>query len=55
MKYSMWPLLKRDGLSTQYVTLVLLWNYVVGYNPLRIPDQRKLLQYVTLVSVHASQ
>ena len=55
MKYSMWPLLKRDGLSTQYITLVLLWNYVLGYNPFRIPDQRKPLQYVTLVSVHSSQ
>jgi alpha-1,3-glucosyltransferase len=34
--FSMWPLLKRDGLGVQYTALVILWNYLVGYNPLAI-------------------
>jgi alpha-1,3-glucosyltransferase len=36
--FSMWPLLKREGLSVQYIALVVLWNYLVGYNPLVIPS-----------------
>ena len=36
--FSMWPLLKRDGLGVQYTALVILWNYLVGYNPLAIPS-----------------
>lgn len=46
----MWPLLKRDGLSIHYIALTILWNYVIGYNPLRISSSRKLLKYSTLVS-----
>ena len=34
--FSMWPLLKRDGLGVQYIALVVFWNYLVGYNPLAI-------------------
>lgn len=49
----MWPLLKRDGLAIQYISLTILWNYVLGYNPLRISPQRKLLRYTTLVSIHS--
>lgn len=51
--YSMWPLLKRDGLGVQYVALVLLWNYVIGHNPLR----QSALKYLTSVrcsSIHAN-
>lgn len=44
-RYSMWPLLKRDGLGVQYVALVLLWNYVIGHNPLR----QSALKYLTSV------
>ena len=33
--YSMWPLLKRDGLVLPYLAMLLLWNRLVGYNPLR--------------------
>ncbi|KAF5360802.1 hypothetical protein D9756_004908 [Leucocoprinus leucothites] len=36
--FSMWPLLKKDGLSLQYFTLLLLWNKLIGYNPLRLPS-----------------
>ncbi|GAA5830036.1 hypothetical protein JCM11251_006851 [Rhodosporidiobolus azoricus] len=31
--FSMFPLLLRDGLPTQYIALLLLWNYSIGYNP----------------------
>ncbi|KAI0087799.1 ALG6, ALG8 glycosyltransferase family-domain-containing protein [Irpex rosettiformis] len=31
--FSMWPLLKRDGLGLQYFVLLLLWNRMVGYSP----------------------
>ncbi|EJU03327.1 ALG6 ALG8 glycosyltransferase [Dacryopinax primogenitus] len=33
---TMWPLLSRDGQGMNYFLLLLLWNYVIGYNPLRI-------------------
>ena len=42
---SMWPLLKRDGLGVQYLALTLLWNYVIGHNPLR----QTALRYLTSV------
>lgn len=31
--FSMWPLLQRDGLTLQYVTLILLWNWSIGFRP----------------------
>ncbi|KAH9936376.1 ALG6, ALG8 glycosyltransferase family-domain-containing protein [Fomitopsis serialis] len=33
--FSMWPLLKRDGLGASYIAMTLLWNRLVGYNPFR--------------------
>ncbi|KAF9475649.1 glucosyltransferase [Pholiota conissans] len=35
--FSMWPLLKRDGLGVQYIATLLLWNRMIGYNPVRLP------------------
>ncbi|KAL1710999.1 glycosyltransferase family 57 protein [Schizophyllum commune] len=35
--FSMWPLLKRDGLGAQYIALLLLWNRLIGYNPAKLP------------------
>ncbi|KAI5835155.1 glycosyltransferase family 57 protein, partial [Schizophyllum commune Tattone D] len=35
--FSMWPLLKRDGLGVQYIALLLLWNRLIGYNPAKLP------------------
>jgi len=35
-KYSMWPLLKRDGLGVQYIATLLLWCRLVGHNPFRL-------------------
>ncbi|KAF9533133.1 ALG6, ALG8 glycosyltransferase family-domain-containing protein [Crepidotus variabilis] len=34
--FSMWPLLKRDGLGVQYIAMLLLWNRLIGYNPVRL-------------------
>ncbi|KAF9077817.1 glucosyltransferase [Rhodocollybia butyracea] len=34
--FSMWPLLKKEGLALQYFALTLLWNRLIGYNPLKI-------------------
>ncbi|KAG7088380.1 hypothetical protein E1B28_012381 [Marasmius oreades] len=45
--FSMWPLLKRDGLGAQYVALLLLWNRVIGHNPLRFPIQN-LVQFISI-------
>ncbi|KAF8073702.1 glycosyltransferase family 57 protein [Lyophyllum atratum] len=44
--FSMWPLLKRDGLGVQYIATLLLWNRLVGYNPLRLP-QRSFIQILS--------
>ncbi|GAA5874929.1 hypothetical protein JCM16303_004946 [Sporobolomyces ruberrimus] len=55
--FSMFPLLKKDGLVTQYIVLTLLWNYLIGYNPfkLRAGSFVKLLSitsYTTILSLH---
>jgi len=44
--FSMWPLLKRDGLGVQYIATLLLWNRLVGYNPFRIP-QKSFIQVLS--------
>jgi len=46
--FSMWPLLKRDGLVVQYIALTLLWNRLIGYNPFRI-HKASLLDFFALV------
>lgn len=46
--HSMWPLLKRDGLGTQCIATLLVWNRLIGYNPLRLKGT--LLRYLSLVS-----
>jgi ALG6, ALG8 glycosyltransferase family len=43
---SMWPLLRRDGQAVQYIALLLLWNYLIGYNPFR----QMILKYLTLAT-----
>lgn len=40
--FSMWPLLRRDGLTVQYIGLLSLWNYAIGHNPLRQSSLRPL-------------
>ncbi|KAJ4482066.1 glucosyltransferase [Lentinula aciculospora] len=34
--FSMWPLLKKDGLALPYFALVLLWNRIIGHNPINV-------------------
>ncbi|KAF8645218.1 hypothetical protein AX16_008045 [Volvariella volvacea WC 439] len=55
--FSMWPLLKRDGLGAQYIAALLLWNRLIGYNPFGHSRQSfiGLLSigfYVAAVSIH---
>jgi alpha-1,3-glucosyltransferase len=45
----MWPLLKRDGQGLNYVVLTLLWNYVIGYDPLTLSSS--LVKIISLVSL----
>ncbi|KAL4064874.1 glycosyltransferase family 57 protein [Scleroderma yunnanense] len=47
--FSMWPLLKRDGLGVQYIATLLLWCRLVGHNPFRL----KTGSFVQLVSTVA--
>ncbi|KAG5635041.1 hypothetical protein H0H81_012625 [Sphagnurus paluster] len=37
--FSMWPLLKRDGLGAQYIAMLVIWNRLVGHNPFRVPSK----------------
>ncbi|KAK7681619.1 hypothetical protein QCA50_015352 [Cerrena zonata] len=45
--FSMWPLLQRDGQAIPYIALTLLWNRLIGYNPLR-PNKQIFLRYLSL-------
>ncbi len=44
---SMWPLLQKDGLGLQYSCLLVLWNYMIGYNPLTLAPS--IVKYFSLV------
>jgi alpha-1,3-glucosyltransferase len=48
---SMWPLLKRDGQGVQYIAMLLLWNRLVGYNPLRVRS-RGFVDFLSIVRGH---
>lgn len=45
----MWPLLKRDGLGLQYIAMLIFWNRMIGYNPLRLPSGT-FVQLLSLVT-----
>jgi alpha-1,3-glucosyltransferase len=56
----MWPLLSRNGLGVQYIALILLWNRLLGYNPLRLPSKSfvQLLSfavYTAALGLHAAE
>lgn len=34
--FSMWPLIKKDGLGLQYLAMLLLWNRLIGHNPFKL-------------------
>ncbi|GAA6048700.1 hypothetical protein JCM3770_002028 [Rhodotorula araucariae] len=54
--FSMWPLLQRDGVATQYLALTLLWNFLIGYNPLSLRASfvkyLSLATYALILSLH---
>ncbi|KAL7417090.1 glycosyl transferase [Mrakia frigida] len=53
--FSLYPLLKKDGLSLRYTVITFLWNYILGAfnftNPLRSPPS--LLKYLSLLTYPA--
>ncbi|SCV68168.1 BQ2448_289 [Microbotryum intermedium] len=49
--FSMWPLLKRDGVGLAYLVLTFGWNYLIGYNPWTL--RRSFVKYLSLVSYAA--
>ncbi|GAA5908509.1 hypothetical protein JCM8208_002650 [Rhodotorula glutinis] len=55
--FSMWPLLQRDGVVTQYLALTALWNYAIGYNPLKLRASfvkyLSCTTYALILAVHA--
>ncbi|KAJ7212099.1 glycosyltransferase family 57 protein [Mycena pura] len=51
--FSMWPLLKRDGLGVPYIALTILWNRFLGYNPLRLPS-RSFIQLLSIAAYAAA-
>ncbi|GAA5869494.1 hypothetical protein JCM3774_001467 [Rhodotorula dairenensis] len=54
--FSMWPLLRRDGLALQYFALLATWNCAVGYNPWRLQQPvirtLSLTTYVFIAGLH---
>ena len=46
---SMWPLLQKDGLATQYIALTLLWNRLIGHSPFISLHQASFLDVFTWV------
>ncbi|KAK7048375.1 DNA replication helicase [Favolaschia claudopus] len=51
--FSMWPLLKRDGLGVQYIALTVLWNRLLGYNPINLPS-KSFIQLLSLAVYSAA-
>ncbi|KIY45614.1 ALG6, ALG8 glycosyltransferase, partial [Fistulina hepatica ATCC 64428] len=50
--FSMWPLLRRDGLGVQYIALQVLWNRLIGYNPFSIKSPLlKYFSFLILVAI----
>jgi len=47
--FSMWPLLRKDGLATQYIALTLLWNRLIGHSPCISLRQATFLDVFTWV------
>ncbi|KAI8452126.1 ALG6, ALG8 glycosyltransferase family-domain-containing protein [Phakopsora pachyrhizi] len=49
--FSMWPLLKRDGLSIQYLSLTILYNSLIDYNPFKLILTENLWSGTTISSL----
>ena len=53
----MWPLLKKDGLATQYIALTLLCNRLIGHGPFIVKSDifgHAYMGMVTLLFIDAS-
>ncbi|KAK9897791.1 glycosyltransferase family 57 protein [Cystobasidium minutum MCA 4210] len=44
--FSLYPLLKRDGLALPAIALTLFWNYSLGYNPFKLSSG--LVKYLSI-------
>jgi len=56
--FSMWPLLKKDGLGLPYLAILVLWNRLIGYNPFSWPPKSpthsiSLAVYAAALILHA--
>jgi len=47
--FSMWPLLRKDGLAAQYIALTLLWNRLIGHDPYVPLQQATFFDAITWV------
>jgi len=45
----MWPLLRKDGLATQYIALTVLWNRLIGHGPYVPLQQATFFDAITWV------
>jgi len=53
--FSMWPLLKREGLGLQYIVVIVLWNWLCGMyqlSPNRTGRTLQMLSYLATTSIH---
>ncbi|MBW0497673.1 hypothetical protein O181_037388 [Austropuccinia psidii MF-1] len=61
--FSMWPLLRRDGLSLQYIISIVSYNHLMGYNPLalfrlsqiNIKSLLTIFIYLGMVTIHLGE
>ncbi|KAG6379392.1 glycosyltransferase family 57 protein [Boletus reticuloceps] len=49
--FSMWPLLKKDGLGIQYVAMLLFWCRLIGYSPFRVQFNSFVHLFSTVVNM----
>jgi len=49
--FSMWPLLKKDGLGVQYIAILLLWCRLIGYNPFRVQSDSFVHLFSSVVNI----
>ncbi|GAA6026409.1 hypothetical protein JCM8202_005056 [Rhodotorula sphaerocarpa] len=49
--FSMWPLLRRDGLALQYFVLLAAWNLVIGHDPRRASGRSIRLFTITVYTI----
>ncbi|OLL26516.1 putative dolichyl pyrophosphate Man9GlcNAc2 alpha-1,3-glucosyltransferase [Neolecta irregularis DAH-3] len=53
--FSMWPLLKREGLGLQYSVIIGFWNWLCGMYKLstnRMGRTLQMLSYLAILSIH---